>query len=66
MFRQVHFIYKECLVGFLILQCFIAIPVVNANSVDPDQTPQSAASDLSVNCLKMYSLWDARYKLIKT
>ena len=31
----------------------IEIPVFNANSVDPDQTPRSAASDLVVNCLPM-------------
>ena len=27
------------------------MPVVNANSVDPDQTPHSAFSDLGINCL---------------
>ena len=26
-------------------------PVLNANSVDPDQTPHSAASDLGLHCL---------------
>ena len=26
----------------LLLLCFIEIPVVNSNSVDPDQTPQTA------------------------
>ena len=31
---------------FLLLSCFIEIPVLNANSVDPDQTPRSGASDL--------------------
>ena len=31
---------------FLFLPYFIEIPAVNANSVDPDQTPRSAASDL--------------------
>ena len=29
---------------FLYLQCFIAIPVLNANSVDPDQMPCSKTS----------------------
>ena len=27
------------------------MPVVNANSVDPDQTPHSAFSDLGIHCL---------------
>ena len=27
--------------------CFIYIPVLNANNVDPDQKPRSAASDQS-------------------
>ena len=27
------------------------MPVLNANSVDPDQTPPSAASDLGLHCL---------------
>ena len=39
-----------CLVGFY-YYCFIEISVVNANSVDPDQTPHSATSDLSLHCL---------------
>ena len=29
------------------------IPVFNANRVDPDQTPRSAASDLGIPCLPM-------------
>ena len=37
----------------LLLLCFIEIPVLNANSVDPDQTAHSAASDLSPHCLPM-------------
>ena len=36
---------------FLLLLCFIEIPVVNANSVDPDQMQHSAISDLSLHCL---------------
>ena len=37
---------KECLDSFLLLHvpCCIEIPVFNANSVDPDQTPHFAAS----------------------
>ena len=29
-------------------------------SVDPDQTPHSAMSDLCLHCLPMFLLWDAR------
>ena len=32
---------------------------LNANSVEPDQTPCSAASDLGLHCLPMSLLWDA-------
>ena len=35
---------------------------LNANSVDSDQTPRSAASDLSLHCLPLSLLWDARLK----
>ena len=39
-----------CLViSFLLLQYFKEIPVLNANSVDPDQTPRFAASDLGLH-----------------
>ena len=37
---------------FLLLLCFIEISVFNANSVDPDQTPRFAASDLGLRCLQ--------------
>ena len=46
--------------SFLVLLCFIEIPVFNANSIDPDQTPPSAASDRGLHCLPMSLLWDAR------
>ena len=39
---------------FIIL---IPISVFNANNVDPDQTPHSAASDLGLHCLPMSLLW---------
>ena len=39
---------------------FKVVPVVNANSVDPNQTP--AASDLGLHCLHMSLLWDAKLK----
>ena len=41
------------------------MPLVNANSVDPDQAPRSAASDLGLHYLPMSHLWDARHKCIK-
>ena len=37
----------------------------NANSVDPYQTPRSAASDLGLHRLPMSLLWDARHKWFK-
>ena len=37
----------------------IAIPLLNANSEDPDQTPRSAATDLGLHCLPLSLLWDA-------
>ena len=40
------------------------IPVFNANSVDPDQTPRSAASDLGLHCLSTALLWDAGHKWV--
>ena len=36
---------------FLLLLCFIEIPVFNANNVDPDQMLHSVASDLGLYCL---------------
>ena len=38
--------------------------LLNANSVDPDQTLHDAASDLGVHCLPMSLLWDARLKRV--
>ena len=38
---------------FLLSPYFIEIPVFSANSVDPDQTSRSAASDLGLHCLLM-------------
>ena len=49
---------------FLLLLCFKEIPVFNSNSVDPDQTPHSAASDLGLHCLPMSLLLDARLKWV--
>ena len=38
---------------FVLLPCFIEISVLNAESVDPDQTSHSAASDLGLHYLPM-------------
>ena len=39
--------------------------VINANHVDPDQTPGSVAPDLGLYCLSVSILWDARHKRVK-
>ena len=52
---------KEVSGSYLLLPWFTEIPVLNANSVDPDQTPRSAASDLGLRCLLMSLLWDTRH-----
>ena len=36
---------------FSLTLCFIKFPVFNANSVNPDQMPHSAAFDLGLHCL---------------
>ena len=50
---------------FLLLPWFTEISVNYANSVDHDQTPRSVASDLSLHCLPMSLLRDARVKWVK-
>ena len=52
-------------VGLFLLLDFIEFYVLNANSVDPDQTPRSVASDLGLHYLPMSLLWDARHKWVK-
>ena len=42
------------------------IPALNENSVDPDQTPCSVASDLILHCFQRSHLWDARLKWVTT
>ena len=44
----------------LLLPCFVEISKFNANSVDPDQTPRSVASDLGLHILPISLLWDAK------
>ena len=46
---------------FLLLSCFIEISVLNTNSLDLDQKPQS----LGLHCLSLSLLWDARLKGLK-
>ena len=43
---------------------FIEIDLLNANSVDPDQMPRSAASDLGLYCLPMPLSCDARHQRV--
>ena len=43
----------RCVWLVFIIPWVTEIPVFNANSVDPDQTPQNAASDLGLHCLPM-------------
>ena len=50
---------------FYFLPGFIEIYVFNANSVDPDQTPRVAASDLGLQCLPMSLLQEAKLKCVK-
>ena len=47
------------------LPCVIEIPIFNANSVDPNQTPCSAAYDLSLHCLPMSLERESRHKWVE-
>ena len=47
----------EDVFGLFLFLFTVEIPILNANSVDPDQTPRSAASDLGLHCLPMSHLW---------
>ena len=49
---------------FLNNTMFFEIRVFNENSVNPDQTPHNAASDLGLHCFPMTFLWDARPKCV--
>ena len=40
--------------------------VINANSVDPDQTPRSVAPDLGLHCLPKSYLWELGTYELKT
>ena len=49
---------------FLLSLCFIEIPELNANCVDPNQMLWSAASDLGLHCLQVTLLGVSRLKLV--
>ena len=51
---------------FLLLPCFIDIPVLNANSVDPDQMQCSATSDLGLHSLLVSLLGKTKMGLKKS
>ena len=50
LFHPVFFPIAGFLVSFYYNCVFCEIQVFNANSVDPDQTPRSVASDLGLHC----------------
>ena len=54
--------------GYLVsfsYSCYIEIPMFNANSIDPDQMLQYAASDLGLHWLPIILLWVSRLKWVK-
>ena len=57
------FLYRGVLLVFIITM-FCEMSELNANSVDPDQTPHSVASDLGLYCLPKSLLLGARLKWI--
>ena len=54
-----HFQCKGCLVCTVVLQFIIEIPVPAANSVEPDQTPHFAESDLGLHCLPIVQFMES-------
>ena len=50
---------------FLLLPCFVVIPLFNANRVDSDQTRHSVASDLDLHYLPIpfYRTLGINYRL---
>ena len=53
LFGQVDFIYRSVWSAFLLLPCFIGVCELNANSLDPDQTPRAFCVPFIV-CLPPY------------
>ena len=60
--KPISYIWGVWLV--LLLSCYVEISELHVNSVGPDQTPSSAASDLGLLYLPMSLLWDARLKWV--
>ena len=60
LFGMPHFKEKGCQVIFYYLHVYSMY--LMQHSVDPDQMPQSAVSDLGLHCSLMSFLWDARNK----
>ena len=54
-----------CPISFYYYHVSWKVSELNANSVDPDQTPRSAASDLGLHCLPMPHLWDVRLNRVR-
>ena len=61
LFGQIHFQFKGCLVCVLALSFIREIPVLNANSADPDRTSRFAAYNLSLHYFPMSLLLDAMH-----
>ena len=51
--------------GFIITMFYRKACCLNANTVDPDQTPRFAASDRDLHCLPVSLFWNARLKWVK-
>ena len=59
------FLVKGVSGKFLLFPCFTEMPVLNANSIDPDETLLYTVPDLGPHCLPIFHLWDARHKWVK-
>ena len=51
---------RRCAWTVFIITLFYRFPIFNANSVDPDQTPHSVASDQDIHSSPMSLLWGVR------
>ena len=54
-----------CLVSFYYYSVLYKVLYLTKHSVDPDQMPRFAASDLGLHSLSMSLLWGARHKWVK-
>ena len=61
---SISYVWSVWLV-FIITIFLVEISEFIANSVDPDQTLHTVASDLGLHCLPMSLLWDAWHKWVK-